>query len=295
MMSLNALKTLFFLTILTLLFIAVGNLVAGQSGALIALVIAGVMNFVSYWFSDKIVLSMYGAEEIQYSDDPNLFNLVQRLANQAQLPMPRMYIIPAETPNAFATGRDPQHAAVAVTQGILRQLNSEELEGVIGHELGHVKHRDILISSVVATIAGAISYIATMAQWAAMFGGLGGRSSDDEDRGGNILSFLILAILAPILATLIQLAVSRSREFLADRTGAEISGKPLQLANALIKLENTNAMLPMESNNATAHMFIVSPLSGKGLAHLFRTHPSTEERVARLREYASANMTGFSN
>jgi heat shock protein HtpX len=289
----NTFKTMFFLTILTLLFIAVGDLVGGRSGALIALVIAGVMNFVSYWFSDKIVLSMYGAQEIQYSDNPGLFNTIQRLVNNAQLPMPRVYLIPTETPNAFATGRDPEHAAVAVTQGVLQQLNNEELEGVIGHELGHVKNRDILISTVVATVAGAISYIASMAQWAAIFGGFGGRSSDDDERGGNIFSFILLAILAPIAATLIQLAISRSREFLADQAGAEISGRPIQLANALIKLENRNAMLPMESNNATAHMFIVSPLSGKGFVNLFRTHPSTEERVTRLKEFAASRGLAF--
>jgi heat shock protein HtpX len=293
MMSFNTLKTMFFLMVLTLLFVFVGDLLGGRSGALVALVLAGLMNAITYWFSDKIVLRMYGAQELQYPDNPNLFDLVQRLSNNAQLPMPRIYVIPAETPNAFATGRDPEHAAVAVTEGILRQLNTEELEGVIGHELGHVKHRDILIGAVVATIAGAISYIASMAQWAAMFGGFGGRDSEEEGRG-NIFSFMVLAILAPIMATMIQLAISRSREFLADRTGAEISGRPLQLANALVKLENSNVLLPMEGSNETAHMFIVSPLRGKGFVNLFRTHPSTEERVARLKAYAS-DHGGFSN
>lgn len=282
----NTLKTMFFLTVLTLLFVFIGNMVGGQSGAVIALFIAGAMNFASYWFSDKIVLKMYGAKEIQYNDHPKFYNMVQRLATNASLPMPRLYIIPTDTPNAFATGRNPEHAAVAATEGILSRLTEDELEGVMAHELAHVKNRDILISSIVATFAGAISYIASMAQWAAIFGGFG-RNSDDNDNGGsNIFSFLILAVLAPIVATMIQLAISRSREFLADRTGAEISRRPLQLANALVKLEKTNLMLPMHSNNATAHLFIVSPLTGKGFASLFRTHPTTEERVEKLKAYA---------
>ncbi|NUM81066.1 zinc metalloprotease HtpX [bacterium] len=285
-MFLNTFKTMFFLTLLTLLFMLIGSMVGGQSGAIIALVIAGVMNFVSYWFSDKIVLKMYGAQEITYNDAPRLFNLVQRLAQNAQLPTPRVYIIPSDTPNAFATGRNPENGAVAVTQGIMNRLSEDELAGVIGHELAHIKNRDILISTIVATIAGAIAYIAQMAQWAAIFGGFG-RSSDDEDRGGSFISTLFLAILAPILATIIQLAVSRSREFLADRVGAEISGQPMSLANALIKLENANHRLPMEPNQATAHMFIVSPLTGGGLMNLFRTHPTTEQRVARLKEFAA--------
>ena len=292
MVFMNTFKTMFFLTVLTLLFVFIGNMIGGQSGAIVALGLAGVMNFVSYWFSDKIVLKMYGAQEIQYHDNPKFFNLVQRLAVNAGLPMPKLYIIPSDTPNAFATGRNPEHAAVAATQGILARLNEEELEGVMAHELAHVKNRDILISSIVATFAGAISYIASMAQWAAIFGGFG-RNSDDEENGGrNIFSFLIMAVLAPIIATLIQLAISRSREFLADRTGAEISKRPMQLANALLKLEKSNLMLPMHSNNATSHMFIVSPLTGKGFVNLFRTHPTTEERVEKLKAYAQE--TGLS-
>ena len=285
-MNMNTLKTMFFLTILTLLFVFIGNMAGGQSGAIIALLLAGIMNFVSYWFSDKIVLKMYRAKEIQYNDHPKYYNLVQQLANNAGLPMPRLYIIPSETPNAFATGRDPQHAAVAATEGILARLSEDELAGVMAHELGHVKNRDILISSVVATFAGAIGYIASMAQWAAIFGGFN-RGSDDEDSGSsNIVSFILLAVLAPIIATMIQLAISRSREFLADRTGAEISRKPLQLANALIKLEKDNHQLPLQANNATAHMFIISPLRGGGMANLFRTHPTTEERIAKLKQFA---------
>lgn len=292
MMFMNTFKTMFFLTILTLLFVFIGNMVGGQSGAIFALIMAGVMNFVSYWFSDKIVLRMYGAREIQYNDHPAFYNLVQRLAGNAGLPMPRVYIIPTETPNAFATGRNPEHAAVAATEGILSRLTEEELEGVMAHELGHVKNRDILISSIVATFAGAIGYIASMAQWAAIFGGFGRNSDDNRNGGGNIISFLILAVLAPLTATIIQLAISRSREFMADRAGAEISRRPLQLANALIKLEKGNTLLPMQANNSTAHMFIVSPLRGGGMVNLFRTHPTTEERVAKLKEYAAE--TGLS-
>ncbi len=287
MVFMNTFKTMFFLTVLTLLFMFIGSMIGGQSGALVALVLAGVMNFVSYWFSDKIVLKMYGAREIQYNDHPRFYNLVQRLAVNAGLPMPKLYVIPTETPNAFATGRNPEHAAVAATEGILSRLTEDELEGVMAHELAHVKNRDILISSVVATFAGAISYIASMAQWAAIFGGFN-RNSDEEENGGgsNIFSFLIMAVLAPIIATMIQLAISRSREFLADRTGAEISRRPMQLAQALIKLEKSNLMLPMEGNKATAHLFIVSPLTGGGLVGLFRTHPTTEERVEKLKAYA---------
>lgn len=281
----NTFKTMFFVSVLTLLFMFIGSMIGGQSGAITALLLAGVMNFVSYWFSDKIVLKMYSAKEIQYTDNPKFYNLVQRLASNANLPMPRLYIIPTETPNAFATGRDPEHAAVAATEGILARLSEDELEGVMAHELAHVKNRDILISSIVATLAGAIGYIASMAQWAAIFGGFG-RSSDDDEGGDNIFSFILMAVLAPIIATVIQLAISRSREFLADRTGAEISRRPLQLANALLKLEKSNLLLPMHANKATAHMFIVSPLTGGGFVNLFRTHPTTEERVEKLKEFA---------
>ncbi len=290
MKGLNTFKTFFFLTLLTLLLVFIGHMLGGQAGALVALVLAGAMNLANYWWSEWIVLRMYRAREITYRDHPELHSTVQRLASRAGLPMPRVYLIPESVPNAFATGRDPEHAAVAVTSGILESLNPSELEGVIGHELAHVRNRDILIGSVVATIAGAIAYIATMAQWAAMFGGFGRSSDDEESGGGNIITWLALVILAPIAATMIQLAVSRSREFLADRVGAEISGRPLELARALTKLEKGSRLLPMHGSNATAHLFIVSPLPRGGLAALFRTHPTTEERVRRLHEYATQGL-----
>lgn len=279
----NTLKTFLLLAGLTALFMGVGHWVGGPSGAFIALVIAAVMNAASYGFSDRIVLSLYRAHEVDFTTAPGLVSLVQRLANQAGLPMPRVYVIPSDAANAFATGRSPDHSAVAVTAGILQRLNEAELAGVIGHELAHIKNRDILISSVVATFAGAISYLATMAQWTAIFGF--GRSDDDE--GENVFSLLFMAILAPIVATLIQLAISRSREFLADRVGAEISGQPIGLASALIKLENAHGRITTHGTEATAHLFIVNPLSGRGLTSLFRTHPLTEDRVERLRGYAS--------
>ncbi len=290
MKMMNTFKTIFFLTTLMILFGFIGMLIGGKSGMIIALGLAVIMNFATYWFSDKIVLSMYGAQEISAGESPRLYNMVQMLANKAGLPMPRVYIIPSDTPNAFATGRNPEHGAVAVTQGILARLNDDELEGVIAHELGHIKNRDILISTIVATIAGAISSLASMAQWAAIFGGFGGRSDDEEGSSSNIFVVLLLAIVAPIAAMLIQLAISRSREFLADQAGAEISGKPYGLANALIKLEQSNLQIPLQSNNATAHMFIVSPLSGSGFVNLFRTHPTTEERVAKLRAFSQQQL-----
>jgi heat shock protein HtpX len=240
---------------------------------------AGVMNFVSYWFSDKIVLSMYGAKEVTEMEYPDFFGLVRQLAIQASIPMPRVYIIPSETPNAFATGRNPQHAAVAATAGILRILTRDELMGVMAHELSHVKNRDILISSIAATIAGAITYMAQMAQWAAIFGG--GRERDEEGGG---FAMLMMAIVAPIAAMLIQMAISRSREYQADKGGAEITANPLYLANALRKLQMANQQIPMQANAATAHMFIVNPLTGGGLMSLFSTHPPMDERVRRLEE-----------
>jgi len=263
-------------------------MVGGPNGAVLALIIAGAMNFFSYWFSDKIVLKMYGAQEITANDDPELYGLVQDLTTRAGLPMPRVYIIPEETPNAFATGRNPEHAAVAVTQGIRRILNKRELAGVLGHELSHVKHRDILISSIAATLAGAISYLAYMAQWGMMFGG--GRDREEGGGGGNILSLLFMMIVAPLAAMLIQMAVSRSREYGADDGGAKVTGDPLALASALRKLQMGAQNIPMQVNdataNATAHMFIVNPLTGGGLASLFSTHPPMEERIARLEAMA---------
>jgi len=275
----NTLKTTFLMALLTVLLVTLGGALGGKSGMAMAFIMAAGMNFFSYWFSDKMVLSMYGAQEISESDDPRFYGIVRRLAQRANLPMPKVYLINSDTPNAFATGRNPEHAAVAATSGILRILSEEELAGVMAHELAHVKNRDILIQTIAATFAGAITYMAHMAQWAAMFGG---RSDDDE--GGGIFGTILMAILAPIAAMLVQMAISRSREFGADAGGASISGNPLSLANALQKLEMGNQQIPMHANAATAHMFIVNPLTGGGLMSLFSTHPPMAERVARLQE-----------
>jgi len=247
---------------------------------IIGFVMAALMNFVSYWFSDKIVLAMYGAQPVDEAQAPGLHAIVRRLATRAQIPMPRVYIIPTDTPNAFATGRNPQHAAVAVTEGIRRVLDDDELEGVLAHELSHVTNRDVLISTIAATLAGAITYLAHMAQWAAIFGG---RSRDDEEGGGNPLVMMLFAVLAPIAAMLVQLAVSRSREFQADASGARLAGRSYGLAKALEKIEVASRLEPLPANPATAHLFIVNPLSGQSFARLFSTHPPTEERIARLR------------
>src|ERR1051325_727526 len=283
----NRLRTTILLAALTALVVWIGQMFGGPNGAVIALVFAGVMNFFSYWFSDKIVLKMYGAQEISQNDDAELFEIVRELTVKAGLPMPRVYIIPEETPNAFATGRNPEHAAVAVTQGIRRILNRRELAAVLGHELSHVKHRDILVSSIAATLAGAISYLAQMAQWAAIFGG---GSRDREEGGGNMFSLLFMVVVAPIAAMLIQMAVSRSREYMADEGGAKVTRDPLALASALRKLQMGAQNIPMQVSDATAtstaHMFIVNPLSGGGLANLFSTHPAMEERIARLEAMA---------
>ncbi len=245
----------------------------------IAFVFAVLMNFGSYWFSDKIVLKLYKSRQLSSQESPELYSLVSRLSQSASLPMPKIYLIPSEAPNAFATGRNSQHAVIAVTQGIFRLLNSSELEGVLAHEIAHIKDRDILISSIAATLAGVIMMIASMARWAALFGGFGG--SDDDD--GGILGFVVLAFLAPLAALIIQLAISRSREYLADSTGARIAGNPLGLASALEKLDYASKKIPIKTNPATAHLFIVNPLSGKSLMSLFSTHPPTAERIARLR------------
>jgi len=279
----NALKTGALLAALTVLFILIGGMVGGEQGMVVAFLFAALMNFASYWWSDRIVLWMYGAQEVTEAEAPEFHALVRRLAQRAGLPMPRVYIIPTETPNAFATGRNPEHAAVAATQGILRILTPDELEGVIGHELGHVRHRDILTSTIAATLAGAIMMLARMAQWAALFGGFRGR--DDEEGGGaaGIAGMLVLVIVAPLAALLIQMAISRAREYQADATGAQISRKPWALADALGKLERAATALPMDANPATAHLFIVNPLRGMSLLNLFSTHPPIEERIARLR------------
>jgi heat shock protein HtpX len=281
----NSFKTVFLMTLMIVLFLFVGNLLGGKSGMTIALIFSLAMNFGSYWFSDKIVLKMYRAQPVTREQEPKLYNTVEQLARNANLPMPKVYIIDDQTPNAFATGRNPQHAAVAATTGILKILNEQELSGVMSHELAHVKHRDILIGTVVSTFVGTITYIAQMAGWAAMFG-----RSDDEDRGG--LSSLLLLILAPIAATLLQMAVSRSREFMADAGGSEISHNPLALASALGKLSQANQIKAVDhAGPATAHMFIVNPLHAGGIMKLFSTHPPVEERIARLRDIAAGRSS----
>jgi len=281
----NQFKTTLLLSLLTVLLVAMGGAVGGGGGMLIAFVMAAVMNFGSYWFSDKIVLRMYNAQEIERSDNPGFYDMVERLAGRAGLPMPKVYIIPDQSPNAFATGRNPSHAAVAATEGILRILSPEELEGVMAHELGHVKNRDILISTIAATFAGAISMIGSMLQWGAMLGA--GRDNEEGGGIGGLVGSLAMAILAPFMAMLIQMAVSRSREYLADATGAEICGKPRALASALGRLQSASQQIPMlDAKPATAHMFIVSPLTGGGMMSLFSTHPPMEERIARLQAMA---------
>ena len=273
----NGVKTVLLLGALSALLLAIGDVIAGPNGLMIGLLIAAVMNFGSYWFSDKIVLRMYRAEEVG-SNHP-LYRVTERLARQGGLPMPKVYVIPEASPNAFATGRNPEHAAVAATEGILRILSEPELEGVIAHELAHVKHRDILISSIAATLAAAIMMVARMAMYAGMFGG--GRQ-DDRDDGANPIALLAMMILAPIAAFLIQAAISRSREFSADAGGASIAGTPYGLADALRKIEAASRRVPLNANPATAHMFIVKPFSGSGLTSLFSTHPPTEERISAL-------------
>ena len=277
----NQLKTAVLLGVLTALIIMFGSSVGGQNGMMIAFVFALGMNFFSYWFSDKIVLRMYKAQEVSEAESPELFATVHRLTAAAGLPMPKLYIIPDESPNAFATGRNPEHAAVAVTQGILRLLSRDELEGVLAHELAHVKNRDILIGTVAAVLAGVITYIAHMAQWAAMFGGFS--RDDDEDGGGSLIGTIILAIVAPIAALIIQMAISRSREYLADETGARFAGTPSGLAGALEKLDYASQRVPLKANPATENMFIVKPFTGGGIMNLFSTHPPIEERIQRLR------------
>lgn len=278
----NTIKTVFFMTLMTVLLILVGSLLAGENGMIIAFGISLLMNFVSYWFSDKIVLAMYRAKEATEADAPRLFSVVRHIASAAQIPMPRVYIIPDEAPNAFATGRNPDHAAVAATEGILRLLSDDELEGVLSHEFAHIKNRDILTGTIVATMVGAITMIARIAGWSMMFAG-GGR----DRRNSNGFAELALLILAPIAAVLIQLAISRSREFAADAGGAAICGRPLSLANALQKLERGSQQLPMRHvSPASAHMFIVNPLRGGGVMKLFSTHPPIEERIERLNQIA---------
>ena len=275
----NVFKTAILLALLTAMLVLLGGAVGGRQGMLIAFFLALVMNFVSYWWSDKIVLSMYGAQQIDEAQAPGLYAMVHRLASKAQIPMPRLYLIPSDQPNAFATGRNPEHAVVAVTEGIMRILDDDELEGVLAHEISHVINRDVLIGTIAATLAGAITYLAHMAQWAAFMGG--GRH-DDEDSPSPI-AMILMAVVAPLAALLVQLAVSRSREFGADATGARLAGRTWGLSKALEKLDMASHQVPMQANPATAHLFIVNPLSGLSLARLFSTHPPIEERIARLR------------
>ena len=282
----NQFKTALLLTAMTVFIIFIGRLLGGQQGMILAFLLAGAMNFFSYWFSDRMVLRMYRAQEVNASQAPELVATVQRLSRNAGLPMPRVYIIPQETPNAFATGRNPDHAVVAVTQGLLRLMAPAEIEGVLAHELGHVKNRDILIGTVAATMAGAVMMLATMARWSAIFGG--GRGDDEGGLGG--FGLIVMSLLAPIGAMIIQMAVSRSREYQADATGAAIAGRPDGLAAVLEKLGSYSKQLPMQANPSTAHMFIVNPLSGRSFRSLFSTHPPIEERIARLRGTTPTNV-----
>jgi heat shock protein HtpX len=285
----NALRTTALLAALTALIIFAGQLLGGPQGAVIAFVLAAVMNVGSYWYSDRIVLRMYRGRELQESDDAELFGIVRSLAQRAQVPMPRVYLIPNESSNAFATGRNPEHAAVAVTAGIRRLLSARELEGVLAHEMAHVINRDILISSIAATLAGAIMMLANMARWAMIFGG--GRS--DERGNGGVVGMLAGVILAPLAAMLIQMAISRSREFQADATGAGLTRDPEALARALRKIAGDAERVPMPANPQTAHMFIINPLRGASLQRLFSTHPPLEDRIARLQQIATSLGTAF--
>lgn len=278
----NGLKTMVLMVTLTLMLVAIGGLLGGKSGMTFALIMAFGMNFITYWFSDKIVLKMYSAKQVSEAEAPELYNIVRRLVQRAGLPMPKVYTMEQDQPNAFATGRNPEHGVVAVTTGLMRILSREELEGVIAHELAHIKHRDVLVGTVAATIAGAISYLAQMAQWTMIFGG----RRDDEGEGSSPIASIVMMIVGPIAAMLVQMAISRSREYGADKGGAEISGNPVYLANALKKLDMASHRIHMNANPATSHMFIVNPLTGGGLLKLFSTHPPIEERIARLEALA---------
>jgi heat shock protein HtpX len=281
----NTLKTVFLMTLMMVLLILVGSLVGGRNGMIFAFGFSLLLNFGSYWFSDKIVLRMYRAREVTESDAPQLYSMVRRVATAAQVPVPKVYIIPSETPNAFATGRNPENAAVAVTEGIMKTLSDDELEGVVGHEFAHVKNRDILTGTVVATLVGTITFIARMAGWAMMFG----RGGDRRD--SNAIVELVLLIVAPIAAVMVQMAISRAREFAADESGSRFTGRPLSLANALQKLERGVERRPMQNASpASAHMFIVNPLRGGGVLKLFSTHPPTAERVERLQKLAMGGI-----
>jgi len=281
----NQIRTALLMVLLTVLIMVIGQWVGGRQGMIIALVIAAGMNFFSYWFSDKIVLRMYSAQEVGPQESPELYGMVQELCRRANLPMPKVYVIPQDAPNAFATGRNPEHAAVAVTQGLLKLMSREEAMGVLAHELAHVRNRDILIGSIAATMAGAIMMLANMARWSAIFGG-GYRDRQEGGGGGGGLGLIVMSILAPLGAMLIQMAISRSREYMADATGATFAGTPEGLARALEKLGAYSKQLPMEASPSTAHMFIVNPLAGGSLLKMFSTHPPMEERIARLETMA---------
>lgn len=277
----NQIRTVVLLTVLTVFIVFIGGLIGGRTGMIIALLLAGGMNFFSYWYSDRIVLRMYRAQPVGPGDAPELYGIVETLAGRAGLPMPRVFIIPEDAPNAFATGRNPEHAVIAVTEGLFRIMDHRQIEGVLAHELAHVKNRDILIGSIAATLAGAVMVLASMARWSAIFGG-----GDDDEGGMGIVGLLIMSIIAPIGAMLVQMAISRSREYLADETGARFAGNPEGLANALETLGQAASrprLWRSEPNPATAHIFIVNPLSGRRLASLFSTHPPLDERIARLR------------
>jgi heat shock protein HtpX len=284
----NLFKTVLLLTALTAVLVLMGNVLGGTTGMVLALVFAAVLNVGSYWYSDKIALSMSGAREVSPAEAPGLYRLVDEVVSWAQVPRPRVYLIESDSPNAFATGRDPQHAAIAVTTGIMRLLSERELAGVLAHELGHVRNRDTLIMAVVATVAGAIVMLAQMAQWFFIFGHHG-----DDDEGMNPLAALVMLIVAPIAATLIQLAISRAREYEADATGARINHDPMALASALEKLEQVSAARPLDPNPATAHLYIVNPFAGGGWTSWFMTHPPIAERVARLRAMALGTRVGY--
>jgi heat shock protein HtpX len=278
MTTTNYLKTALLLGLLTGLIVICGRVIGGNGGMIIALGFAAIMNLGTYWFSDKIVLAMYKAKPVTPEQAPRLHRIIDRLVARTGMPKPKVYVLPETAPNAFATGRNPKHAAVAATAGLLELMDDEEVEGVMAHELAHVKNRDILIGSIAATIAGAITMLAGMARWAAIFGGFGGR----DDRSGGALGLIVMAILAPIAAVIIQMAVSRSREYAADATGAQIAGNPYGLARALEKLGKLNRRIPLDASPATSHMFIVAPLSGRSMMSLFGTHPPIEERIRRL-------------
>jgi heat shock protein HtpX len=286
----NQIRTTLLLALLTVLILLIGRWLGGAEGMAMALVMAAAMNFVSYWFSDKIVLRMYNAQQVGPEEAPELYGMVESLCRRAGLPVPKVYVIPQDTPNAFATGRNPEHAAVAVTEGLMKLMGREEIMGVLAHELAHVRNRDILIGSIAATMAGAIMMLANMARFSAMFGG--GRNREEGGGGGGALGMIVLSVVAPLGAMLIQMAISRSREYLADATGASFAGSPEGLAGALQKLGAYSRQLPMDASPSTAHMFIVNPLSGSTLMSLFSTHPPLEERIARLRGLRTGRPAG---